>query len=154
MDAIRVETGIREISIEDTDGNVATTVRINPSDMHFADVLLDTMTEIGDLYTAFLEKSEQIEKIEDDVEAGMQMRELGNKADEQIREKINNVFGKDICTPLIGNMIIWSPADGLPVWANIIFAFIDLFDDNLTKEKMKQNPKIEKYTKKYSRKRK
>ena len=153
MDTLRIETGLKEIQIADEDGNVACTVRLNPTDMYFAEKLLDTMADIGDLYTDYVNKSKEIDEIEDSDKSNIQFIELGRTADTQIREKINGLFGQDICTPLVGSMRIYAMANGFPVWANIVFAFIDLFDENLTKEKKKQNPRIEKYTKKYSRKR-
>ena len=41
-------------------------------------------------------------------------------------------------------------ADGLPVWANLIMAIIDTFDDEFAQEKKKKNPRLAKYTAKYS----
>lgn len=153
MNAIRVDTGIREYPVMDMDGNVLTTVRMNPTDMNFIETVFNALEDIDRMYTGYQEEVKKIEKIEDDTEAGVQMFDLTGNANVQIREKINNLFSTDICTPIIGNMSILTPADGFPLWANILFGFIDLFDAKLVEEKQKQNPRIEKYTKKYSRKR-
>lgn len=151
--AIRIDTGIREFPVTDSEGNVLTTVRMNPTDMNFVELVFDALEDIDRMYTGYHKEAERIGKIEDDKEAGIQMFDLGRNADTQIREKINNLFGRDLCTEIIGTMSILTPAEGFPLWANIIFGFIDLFDSKLVEEKQKQNPRIEKYTKKYSRKR-
>lgn len=153
MNAIRIDTGIREYPVMDMEGNVLTTVRLNPTDMNFIETVFNALEDIDRMYTGYQEEVKKIEKIEDDTEAGVQMFDLTSNANVQIREKINNLFSTDICTPIIGNMSILTPADGFPLWANILFGFIDLFDAKLVEEKQKQNPRIEKYTKKYSRKR-
>lgn len=153
MNSIKVVTGVKEYPITDEEGNVLTSVRLNPTDMNFIEMVFAALEDIDRMYTGYHDEVERIKTIEDDVESGVQMFDLTGNADMQIREKINNLFGKDICTPIIGNMSILTPAEGLPLWANIIFGFIDLFDSKLLEEKQKQNPRIEKYTKKYSRKR-
>lgn len=153
MNTIRIDTGIREYPVMDMEGNVLTTVRLNPTDMNFIETVFNALEDIDRMYTGYQEEVKKIEKIEDDKEAGIQMFDLTSNANVQIREKINNLFSTDICTPIIGNMSILTPADGFPLWANILFGFIDLFDAKLVEEKQKQNPRIEKYTKKYSRKR-
>lgn len=153
MNSIRIDTGIREYPVMDMEGNVLTTVRLNPTDMNFIETVFNALEDIDRMYTGYQEEAKKIEKIEDDKEACIQMFDLTSNANVQIREKINNLFSTDICTPIIGGMSILTPADGFPLWANILFGFIDLFDAKLVEEKQKQNPRIEKYTKKYSRKR-
>lgn len=153
MNSIKIDTGIREFPVTDEEGNVLTTVRMNPTDMNFVETVFNALENIDRMYTGYQEEAKKIEEIEDDKEAGVKMFDLTGNADVQIRETINNLFGKDICTPIIGSMNILTPAEGLPLWANILFGFIDLFDAKLVEEKQKQNPRIEKYTKKYSRKR-
>ena len=68
-----------------------------------------------------------------------------------MKETINGIFGKDVMTPLIGDMSAYAMADGLPVWANIILAIIDVMDASITEEAKKSATRIDKYTKKYHR---
>ena len=46
-------------------------------------------------------------------------------------------------------MNVYAFAGGLPVWCNLIFAIIDLFDESVTAETAKTNPRLNKYLKKY-----
>lgn len=153
MNAIRIDTGVQEYQITDEHNNVLTSVTLNPTDMNFADTILTTLEKIGTMYTEYQAEAEKISKMEDEQEAGVRMFELGRSADGRIRDELNGLFEKDICTPILGKMSSLTRADGFPIWANIIFGFIDLLDEKIVEEKKKENPRIEKYTKKYSRKR-
>lgn len=143
---IKFDTGIREFNILGV-----VTVSFCPTDLNFAETVFQALEDIGNYYSDYQEKSEKISQNPDDNAANKEMFELGREADQTIRERINSLFGKDICTPTIGYGSILSPAGGFPIWANIIFMLIDLFDDELVKEKEKTNPRIKKYTEKYKR---
>lgn len=153
MNAIRIDNGVREYPITDEKDNVLTTVSLNPTDMNFAESVLNALENIGTMYTEYQDEAERISKMENEKEAGVKMFELGRSADSKIRAELNGLFEKDICTPILGKMSCLTRADGFPVWANIIFGFVDLIDDKIVEEKKKENPRIEKYTKKYSRRR-
>lgn len=153
MNAIRIDNGVREYPITDENNNVLTTVSLNPTDMNFAESVLNALENIGTMYTEYQDEAERISKMENEKEAGVKMFELGRSADSKIRAELNGLFEKDICTPILGKMSCLTRADGFPVWANIIFGFVDLIDEKIVEEKKKENPRIEKYTKKYSRRR-
>lgn len=153
MNAIRIDNGVREYPITDENDNVLTTVSLNPTDMNFAESVLNALENIGTMYTEYQDEAERISKMENEKEAGVKMFELGRSADSKIRAELNGLFEKDICTPILGKMSCLTRADGFPVWANIIFGFVDLIDEKIVEEKKKENPRIEKYTKKYSRRR-
>lgn len=153
MNAIRIDNGVREYPITDENNNVLTTVSLNPTDMNFAESVLNALENIGTMYTEYQDEAERVSKMENEKEAGVKMFELGRSADSKIRAELNGLFEKDICTPILGKMSCLTRADGFPVWANIIFGFVDLIDDKIVEEKKKENPRIEKYTKKYSRRR-
>lgn len=153
MNAIRIDNGVREYPITDENDNVLTTVSLNPTDMNFAESVLNALENIGTMYTEYQDEAERVSKMEDEKEAGVKMFELGRSADSKIRAELNGLFEKDICTPILGKMSCLTRADGFPVWANIIFGFVDLIDEKIVEEKKKENPRIEKYTKKYSRRR-
>lgn len=153
MNVIRIDNGVREYPITDENNNVLTTVSLNPTDMNFAESVLNALENIGTMYTEYQDEAERISKMENEKEAGVKMFELGRSADSKIRAELNGLFEKDICTPILGKMSCLTRADGFPVWANIIFGFVDLIDEKIVEEKKKENPRIEKYTKKYSRRR-
>ena len=153
MNSIRIDNGVREYPITDENDNVLTTVSLNPTDMNFAESVLNALENIGTMYTEYHDEAERISKMENEKEAGVKMFELGRSADSKIRAELNGLFEKDICTPILGKMSCLARSDGAPVWANIIFGFVDLIDKKIVEEKKKENPRIEKYIKKYSRKR-
>lgn len=44
---------------------------------------------------------------------------------------------------------MYALAEGLPLWANLLFAIMDEMDETVMREKKAMNPRIAKYTKKY-----
>ena len=145
MENIIFDTGLKEFTI-----NNAVKVVFNPADLAFVDQVFAALEDIDKIYRKYQNDVELLDD-KDDKEAGIAVFELSRDADREIREKIDALFGVDICNPTIGSMNIMTPANGLPIWANIIFALIDLFDEKLVEEKKKTNPRIQKYTEKYKR---
>ena len=146
--AIQIESGIKEYPITLYDGQEPVVVRFNPTNMIFIEKVFNTfdeMDEIGESINA------KIREVGDDWK---RLFELTREAEQKMRGKLNEAFGKDICTPLFGEYeSVYAAGDGLPIWANILLAIIDEMDSAFVEEKKKQNPRIQKYTEKY-RKRK
>ena len=71
------------------------------------------------------------------------------KLDGEMREIINDVFEFDVCSGLFGELNVYALAEGLPLWANLLFAIMDEMDETVMREKKAMNPRIAKYTKKY-----
>ena len=145
---VKLGSGIREFTFafDETASGESVTVRFNPTNMLFAEKLFGTFDEmdaIGDKYMKQL----------DSVEDGKELFSITRAAEKDMREKLNALFGTDICTPLFGEYesVYASDGDGLPVWATILLATIDEMDANFVAEKEKTNPRIKKYTAKYNR---
>lgn len=135
---IQFETGLQEFTL-----NSAVTVYFNPTDTAFINRVFDSV-ELLDA------KENEYQAALDGMEDNAQLFELACAHNAEIREVINGIFGDDVCTPLFGDMDASALADGLPVWANLIMAIIDTFDDEFAQEKKKKNPRLAKYTAKYS----
>lgn len=138
MADIRFDTGLKEFTI-----NGKATVTFAPTDMTFVEKVytcLDNMDKKQEGYKAVAEQTTD-EAVFD----------LARQMDNEAREEINAVFGSDICSPVFGNMNVFTVADGLPVWANLMLAIIDQLDGAFAEEKKKTNPRIAKYTAKYKR---
>lgn len=146
---IKFDTGIEEFSLN---GNV--TVVFSPTDVHFVEKVLNAFDDITGIYEKYQDEVSRLEDDEPSKEAAAIVYEIAHRADSEIREKINDAFGKDVCTPTIGERSILMPANGLPVWENMLLAIIDKFDDQIVAEKAKTNPRLEAYTKKYTKKKK
>ena len=144
--AIQIESGIKEYPITLYDGQEPVIVRFNPTNMIFIEKVFNTfdeMDEIGESINA------KIREVGDDWK---RLFELTREAEQKMRGKLNEAFGKDICTPLFGEYeSVYAAGDGLPIWANILLAIIDEMDSAFVEEKKKQNPRIQKYTEKYSK---
>lgn len=138
-DVIKFDTGLKEFSL-----NEKTSVYFNPTDMVFVERVFAAVEKLGDIDEAY---GEAIDKLDDNAA----VFDLARAHDAEIRAEINEVFGQDICTPVFGEMSVSTLADGFPVWANLLFAVIDTLDDTFAEEKKKTNPRLAKYTAKYSR---
>lgn len=132
---INVNTGTREFNLG---GKVS--VFFNPTDASFLARMRDTFTEMQN-------KQEEITKRLSDAD---DIFEESVKIDEEMRGAINHIFGKDVVTPLIGDMNVYSLADGLPIWAQILTATMDTIQQCINEEREKSEKKIKEYTNKYS----
>lgn len=117
-------------------------VAFNPTDSAFAERLFnafDTLDKRQDAYKA------EIEKVADKRE----IFDLSRRLDGEMREIVNGVFATDVCTALFGGMNVYSLADGLPVWCNLLLAVMDEIDTSFAREQKAMNPRVQKYVKKY-----
>lgn len=138
MADIKFETGLKLFSI-----NGAVEVCFSPTDMNFIEKVYSAMDRMD-------KKQEEYKEIFADAKDA-EIFDLVRRMDTDAREEINSIFGLDICTPVFGQMSLFTVADGLPVWANFILALIDELDGAFADEKKKTNPRIQKYTAKYKR---
>lgn len=136
---ISFDTGVEEFNIND-----AVIVRFNPTDLNFVEKVFNGLEEIDKLHESY---NSEVGKVED-----IEVFDLARRFDADARGIINGIFGDDVCTPLFGDMSINTISDGFPIWANFLLAIIDKFDTAFTEEKKKTNPRIKKYTAKYSKK--
>lgn len=139
MEKLNIDLGIKEYELCD-----GLTISFNPTDMELLNKIMECFQE---LQTEEETRRDRIAKITDYKEMYEEYAEM----DRLFREKLNDLFGKDICTPLIGDINIYARGNGLPIWANIIIAIIDEFDDSIKEQDKIGKARIDKYTKKYHR---
>lgn len=137
-ETIRFDTGVKEFTLND-----AVTVRFCPTDMNFVETVYRAIEALD-------AKQEEYQQTLSKLDNGAEVFDFARKIDAEIREEINAVFGTDVCTPVFGAMSVYSIADGFPVWANLLFAIIDMFDGEFAEQKKKRNPRIQKYVDKYN----
>ena len=145
---IQFETGIEEFSL-----NGKVSVTFMPTDIHFINRVINAFNEIQSMYETYQAAIEPYQG-SDSEEDAKAVYEIAEKADAKIRDKINAVFDKDVCTPTIGYSSILSPAGGLPIWQNMLLSIIDRFDSQLMEEQKKTNPRLAEYTRKYQKRKK
>ena len=136
---ISFDTGVKEFNI-----NNAVTVWFNPTDLNFVERVFNGLEDLDKLYEKY---QSEVDKVED-----REVFDLARRIEADARGIINGIFGDDVCAPLFGDMSINTISDSFPVWANFLLAVIEQFDDAFTEEKKKTNPRIKKYTAKYSKK--
>lgn len=137
MTELKFETGLVSYSI-----NGAAEVAFNPTDLAF-------MQKIFRAFELLEEKQQEYDKARGDAKSNREFFELSRRMDSEMREVIDEAFGKAVCADVFGGMNVYAVAGGLPVWCNLIFAVVDLFDASVTAETAKTNPRLEQYLKKY-----
>nr|DAU51365.1 MAG TPA: hypothetical protein [Caudoviricetes sp.] len=137
MKELKIATGVETYKLNDS-----VEVSFNPTDAAFGEKLFnafDTLDKRQESYKAEVGKAEGKRELFDVV----------RKLDGEMREIINDVFEFDVCSGLFGELNVYALAEGLPLWANLLFAIMDEMDETVMREKKAMNPRIAKYTKKY-----
>ncbi len=139
MPEIKIADGREEYSL-----NGKVKVLVNVSDSGWIERFFNTFESVDKVQEDY---SQRIEGA-----SGREVFDIAREIDAAIRAKINELFDTDICTPLFDGMQVTAIADGLPVWCNLMLAFMDAMDERYTAEKAKTNPRLQKYITKYKRK--
>ena len=140
MTELNFSTGRRTFNI-----NGVVEVSFNDTDAAFVESLYNVFSRLDEKQDRY---KDRVDKIADRREVFNLMRELDN----EIRDEINGLFEKDVCTPLFGKMNLFALADGLPLWTNFMLSIMDQIDDGFTREQKATNPRVQKYTAKWQRK--
>ena len=135
MKELNFDLGLNEYNLG---GKV--TVKFNPTDVSFLEKLSDSFATLDRIQEEV--KREEITEEKD-------VYNLAKNLDRKMRDIIDALFGEDVCTPLFGEMNLFSSAGGLPVWANLMLAIADEVEASMQGELEKRNDKIRKYTEKY-----
>ena len=139
MQDLNISTGLKEYNI-----NGQCVVRFNPTDPAFVNMIFHAFNKLD-------ARHDEYSKLVSNEEDGVKLFEIARTMDKEMRETINEVLGCDVCTPVFGDMSVYAAADGLPLWANLLLAIIDEMDDSFAREKKATNPRIEKYTQKFAK---
>ena len=137
MKELNFDLGLNEY---DLGGKV--TVRFNPTDISFLEKLSDSFAYL-DLI------QEEVKLSREEIADEKDIYNLAKNLDGKMRDIIDALFGEDVCTPLFGEMNLFSSAGGLPVWANLMLAIADEVQDSMDSELKKREARIRKYTEKY-----
>ncbi len=132
-------TGVQNVSI-----NGKCTVHVNFTDSAFIERVFnafDVLDGLEDKYRPLIENAQ----------SGKEVFGYARDRDAEMRDVVNGIFGEDVCSPIFGNMHISAAAEGLPLWANMLLAFIDNMDSTLANEKKQTNPRLKKYVEKYQK---
>ncbi len=139
MTELSFNTGRRSFNI-----NGVVEVSFNDTDASFVEKLYGLFRKLDEQQESY---KAGIDKCSGE-EIFSRMREL----DAGMRKDINELFAKDVCSPLFGDMNVFAIADGLPLWANLLLAIMDQIDSAVTREQKATNPRVQKYVAKWQRK--
>ena len=140
MTELRFETGLVTFSL-----NGAADVTFNPTDPAFVERLYNVFESLD-------KKQDEYDKEKREGKTNREMFDYARKIDSEMRSMVDEVFDAPICEPVFGTMNVYAMADGMPVWANMMFAILDVVNKNMEDEGKKINPRIEEYKAKYKRK--
>ena len=131
--------GVQDITI-----NGKCTVRVNLTDFTFIESVFNAFDALDAL-------EDEYQKRFDTVTDGREIFALCRERDARMREIVNDIFGEDVCSPIFGKMQLTAIGDGLPLWFNLLMAFIDNMDSTIAREKKQSNPRMKKYVDKYQK---
>ena len=119
-------------------------VSFNPTDSNFVERIY---TAFNDLDKKQDEYKSRIEKMADKKE----IFEFARERDAEMRTIIDGVLDAPVCDAVFGGMNIYAMASGLPAWVNLMLAVMDECDTTFAREQKATNPRIAKYTAKWSK---
>ena len=140
MKELRIDTGVVEYTLNDK-----CTVSFNPTDMEFVNRVNGAFEELDhkqEEWKAQVETAKKAEKFSE-------IYEFSKERDREMREIIDRLFDKPICTELFGDLNVYAYAGGMPVWANLLLALVDEINDVSENENKISSQKVKKYTEKY-----
>lgn len=134
--------GVQEYTVYGVGGDAV--IRFNPTDGEFVQRLYHAFEVLDKKQDAY---NEEIRKCGDRVK----IFEIARKRSDEMREIIDGIFEEPICEKVFGRMNLYALSDGLHVWTNFLLALMDETDSAFAREQKATNPRLKKYTEKYSR---
>lgn len=135
MDSLNFDTGYKEYAIN---GDESKVIRISTTDIALYDRTKKAMKNIERL-------SEDYRKTE--AKTSDQANELFVKADRDIKEQINSIFGYDVSSVVFGISNCMSVTkNGYMLFENFLNVVIPVIEKDMKEAVDKQNKRIQKYT--------
>lgn len=134
-------------NVQEYNINGKVVIRFNPMDTGFVKRFLAACEELAKRQEAFGKEAEEA--------PADNFFPVAEKADADMREIINNLFGEDICTPIFDKMSVTALSEGLPLWLNFMLAIMDEVAETVEEVKggkVEANPKLQKYLAKFDKK--
>lgn len=140
MAELIIDTGLREFDV-----NGKCKFRFSPTDFIFIERVYKAFESLDSINT---KAGEELQGITDNVEFFEKVRGY----DSEMRAVIDGITGiEDFCGKAFDGVGLFSFGDGLPIWANFMLAIIDQLDEGFNSAKALENPRLQKYIKKYKK---
>ena len=147
MNTLSIDTGFKTYGLRAAKSDDVVEVSFNPSDTEFINRLYEAFSEADRLQKGY---EAELESAGEDFPAVM---EIMRRKDKEIRAAVDSVFNNPVCDSLFPKMNIFSMGvNGVPVWANMLMAIIDVCDADSAEMHSKQEAHIKKYVDKYRKK--
>lgn len=135
------ENGVKTYQVHGVNGD--TTIRFNPTDGEFIKRLyeaFETLDKKQDVYNAEIQRCADKKEI----------FSIARRRSDEMRKIIDGIFDEPVCEKIFGGMNLYALGDGLHVWTNFMLALMDETDSTFAREQKATNPRLKKYTAKYS----
>lgn len=136
---ITVDDGLVCLSINGKSETV-----FNPTDIGFIERLFYVFDTLDGKQTEWEAKKKNA--------APREIFDIARAADAEMRELVDGVMGAGTCDAQFCDMSVFAMAEGLPVWANLLFAIIDRCKAEAVEQQKLSRPRLAKYTAKYGKK--
>lgn len=141
---LNIKSGLVEYTLNGINGPFK--IVFNPTDGGFAEDLVMAIDRLDTLENKY---SELIRDEED----GAKVFTLGREKDAEQRAVLDGFLGDGCCDTLFGKLRVYAgDGEGFPLWFSLLSMILDNMSDAFEKEKAATNPRLEKYTAKYSKK--
>lgn len=139
MPELKFDTGLVTYAL-----NGKCEVSFNPADRVFTEKFTDAFEALGQIQDEYNTKGKLMEP-------GKEVFELARERDAKMQKIIDDLFAAPVCESVFGDMSVCALADGFPIWLNLMLAVTDEIDRNLDETPVKADPRVKKYTDKYSK---
>lgn len=119
-------------------------VCFNPADPVFAERLYGAIDDMGKLQDEYAKKGEALQDPKE-------VFNIRRERDEKMSAVLDGLFSAPVCGTVFGDMSLCAFADGFPVWLNLMLAIVDEVEANAGEIQKRADPRIKKYTEKYSK---
>lgn len=140
MAELKFNTGVKSFAVNGTPD----VFLINPTDADFVERIFNTFNKLDERQQ---KKDAEAAKLSD-----REAFEFAREYNAEMRTAIDKLLGEGVCAKVFGRMNVYAYADGLPVWANFMFALLDECDTAFVHEQKATNPRLKKYLDKYKKK--
>lgn len=144
MNTLNIDLGLQTYKLNDT-----CEVTFNPSDVEFINKIYDAFATMDEEQKTY---NNELAKLDSERDY-KQILALMRQKDTEMRKTIDSVFNAPVSDALFANMNTFALTnDGIPVWANLLMAIIDVCDTDSDTMHSKANAKVQQYINKYQKK--
>ena len=110
MSTLNFATGLKTFKVNET-----AEITFNPTDTHFVERLISVFEDMEAKQEVYRKEAEGLT----DLKAAF---ECARRRDEEMRSRIDDIFGIGTCEAVFGDVSMCAMADGLPLWSNFLLA--------------------------------